>query len=140
MTDRSADRLAIIEAISKYAFGYDEADFSLLEDVFTEGAISGGKITGTEISWGPMSGRSEVLSGLKSMREGQSIQPRHCVTNALFSELSDDRARLRCYLTLMASEHAKAGIATCGRLDVEAAREDGNWKLSRLDVTLDAPF
>lgn len=140
MVQSEADRLQVIEAVTKYAWGYDEKDFGLLAEAMAANATSGGKITGTDVSWGPMNGRDEVVSGLRAMRNGQTIQPRHCLGNFLFSKQSDSSASLRCYLTLLASEGGRAGVATAGYFDIDAVKEANIWRISRLDVTLDAPF
>ena len=133
-------RLQVIEALTKYAWGYDQKDFGLLAEAISVNATSGGKITGTDVGWGPMKGREEIVAGLRDMRNGQTTQPRHCLSNFLFSQQSDSTASLRCYLTLLASEGGRAGVATAGYFDVDAVREADTWRISRLDVTLDASF
>lgn len=134
------DRQLIVDAVSRYAWGYDQHDIPLLAEAFSAEATSGGKITGTDMSWGPMVGKDAIVSGLGSMRQSATIQPRHCVTNILFSEQTAGTARLRAYLTLMASENGAARVATCGYLDIDAVKEGDQWRLSRLDVVLDTPF
>lgn len=132
------DRQLVIDALNKYALGYDQADFVLLADAFAKNAVSGGKITNTEMHWGPMVGRDQIVSGLQDMRMAPH-QPRHCITNIYFTSQTDQRAVLSAYLTLMGSDSASR-VLSVGRLDVEAAKEEGVWRISKLDVTLDAPF
>jgi hypothetical protein len=140
MTQSLTDRQLIIDAVSKYAWGYDQNDMVLLADTFSVDATSGGKITGTDFSWGPMVGKEAIVSGLGGMRATATIQPRHCITNILFQTLSANSARLRAYLMLMASENGAARVATCGTLEIDAVKDGDQWRVSRLDVTLDAPF
>ncbi|WP_024927436.1 MULTISPECIES: nuclear transport factor 2 family protein [unclassified Mesorhizobium] len=140
MVQSETDRQQVIEAVTKYAWGYDQKDFGLLGEAMAINATSGGKITGTDVTWGPMKSRDEVVSGLQAMRNGQTMQPRHCLGNFLFSRQSDSSASLRCYLTLLASEGGRAGVATTGYFDIDAVKEGNVWRISRLDVTLDAPF
>ncbi len=140
MPQSLTDRQLIVDAVSRYAWGYDQNDMALMGEAFSDAATSGGKITGTEFSWGPMVGKEAIVSGLGGMRATATIQPRHCVTNILFLAQTDTTARLQAYLTLMASENGVARVATCGTLDIDAIKEGDKWRVSRLDVTLDAPF
>jgi hypothetical protein len=140
MPQSLTDGQLIVDAVSKYAWGYDQNDMALLAEAFSVGAISGGKISGTDFSWGPMVGKEAIVSGLGGMRATATIQPRHCVTNILFLAQTDTTARLQAYLTLMATENGATRVATCGTLDIDAVKEGDEWRVSRLDVTLDAPF
>ena len=140
MTQSAIDRQMIIDAVGKYAFGFDQSNFGLMADAFAKEATSGGKISGTDMAWGPMIGREAIASGLEGMRKSQSFQPRHSLSSFVFAEQSATQAKLTCYLSLLTSQGGKAGLATCGWLDIEAVKEKDVWRLSRLDVTLDAPF
>jgi len=140
MSNSFEARVLIIEALNRYALGYDQGDFELLRQAFSSDAVSGGRVVGTYISWGPMVGREQIVQGLREMRLGQSIQPRHCIGNVLFSSIQADRASLTCYLQLVAAAQGSAALATVGVLEVNAKVEDGNWYISHLDVNLDAPF
>jgi len=126
-------------ALQQYAWGYDHADFDLLADAFCADAVSGGKITGTDISWGPMRGRDEIVAGMRAMRAGQA-QIRHCLSNMMPGELGQNSADLLCYLTLLHTREGKTGLASSGTIAVEARKYAGRWRLARLDVTLDAAF
>lgn len=138
MTLSQEDRQQIVDAVNKYALGYDEADFVLLADAFCKDATSGGKISNTDAHWGPMIGRDQIVSGLKDMRMAPH-QPRHCITNVLFRSNTQGEAVLSAYLTLMGSD-GQARVLSVGRLDIVAKQEDTVWRIHKLDVTLDAPF
>ena len=141
MTHNAADRQLIMETTAKYAFGYDEADFALLADSFTENATSGGKVTGTDIAWGPMNGRAEIVSVLESIRQSQTDQRRHCMSNFLFTEQTETTAKFRCFLNLIAAENGASRSVSGGWYDVDAVKEaDGVWRMSRMDGVLDSPF
>jgi hypothetical protein len=49
---RAEDRWLISDTLSKYVWGYDEGDFALLGDAFTEDAVACGKVANTDIGWG----------------------------------------------------------------------------------------
>ena len=52
----ATDRKKMIDAISRYAWGFDTADCELLAQAFTEDATSSVKVKGADIAWGPMRG------------------------------------------------------------------------------------
>lgn len=141
MSHNAADRQLIMEVTARYASGYDDADFDMLADSFTEDATTGGKVTGTDIAWGPMKGREEIVSVLKSIRETQTDQRRHCMCNFIFTEQTETTAKFRCFLNLIAAENGVSRSVSGGWYDIEAAKGgDGVWRMSRMDGTLDAPF
>lgn len=140
MSYNVADRQMIEEALSKYTWGYDENDFAMLADSFTENATSGGKVSGTDVTWGPMKGRDEIASVLQGIRQGQSDQRRHCVSNFLYLSQTDSTATFRCYLNLIAAEDGKPKLITGGWYEIDAVKEGETWRMSRLDGVLDAPF
>src|SRR5579863_7444391 len=111
---RAEDRWLISDALSKYAWGYDERDFDLLGDAFTEDAIAGGKVADTDIGWGPMQGRKQIVDVLSSIRARQTDQRRHTVSTLLFDELTDTMARVRCFLCLVAAEKGVPRIVSGG--------------------------
>jgi hypothetical protein len=49
---RAEDRWLISDTLSKYVWGYDEGDFTLLGDAFTEDAVACGKVASTDTGWG----------------------------------------------------------------------------------------
>ncbi|MNV95912.1 hypothetical protein D3C71_1908560 [compost metagenome] len=68
------------------------------------------------------------------------VQPRHCISNPLFTHQSENVASLRCYLTLMATNNGTAGVSSVGTINVKVKKEGSIWRISELDVILDAPF
>lgn len=141
MSQNAIDRQNIIQALTKYAWGFDENDFSLLASVFAEEAASGGKVSDTNISWGPMRGRDEIVGGLQGMRNNQTDRRRHCLTNFHFVSQSEAAANVRCYMTLLSADGGKVNPVTMGVFDVDLAKgTENSWLITRLDVSLDAPF
>ena len=140
MTHDLADRQLIIEALSKYTWGYDEGDFKMLADSFTENATSGGRVSGTDMKWGPMRGRAEIVSVLEGIRKTQTDQRRHCVSNFIFISQTETKASYRCYLNLVAAENGQPKLVTGGWYEIDAVKEGDTWRMSRLDGVLDAPF
>ena len=140
MTDNAADRQLIQDAISRYAWGYDTADFALLGSSFTEDATSGGVVTGTDIRWGPMRGRAEIVSVLESIRTAQTGQRRHNIGCFLFDKQTATAATVRCYLCLLSTDQGISRLVTGGTYSVDLVKQGDLWRMSRLDAVLDAPF
>lgn len=133
------DKLAIMERLNRYGWGYDANDRAMLRDCFTSDATFAIHLAGTD-GWGPYRGRDLIVDWMFAAREMQSDQRRHCVTNFLFDELTDSRAAVRCFLTVTAAERGKVRLVTTGTYQIEAARERESWRIRKLDVFLDAPY
>ncbi len=140
MTVTAACKQAMKEAVSKYAWGYDNGDFDMLGSVFAKDATSGGTVTGTDIRWGPMAGRDEIVSVLKSIRDSQTDQRRHNVFNWIFTDVGGDRASLKCNLALASTEGGQTRLMTGGYYEVDFIRTGEGWLITRLDGVLDSPF
>jgi SnoaL-like protein len=138
-TQSTADRLAIIETLSSYAWGYDSRDLRMLGDSFSKDASFTIHLAGTE-GWGPYTGRSTIVDWLASVMKTQTDQRRHCLSNLRFEELGDSRAVVVSFLTLTAAEHGKARLVTTGWYRDELINEDGVWRVSKKDLHLDAAF
>ncbi len=98
-TSPEFNRLAIMERVSRYGWGYDANDAGMLRDCFTSDASFSMYLAGTD-GWGPYRGRDLIVEWMFNVRKTQSDQRRHCVTNFLFDELTDASALVRCFLTV----------------------------------------
>ena len=135
----TADRLAIIETLSSYAWGYDSRDLRMLGDSFTKDASFTIQLAGTD-GWGPYKGRAAIVDWLSSVMKTQTDQRRHCLSNLRFEELAESRAVVVSFLTLTAAEHGMARLVTTGWYRDELTREDGAWRISKKELHLDAGF
>lgn len=140
MTQDAADRQAMIEVLARYAWGYDMADFAMLADTFTEDATSGGVVTGTDIAWGPMKGRAEIVSVLEGIRQGQTDQRRHNVSNIFFTARTETTASMTANLSLASTEGGETRLLSAGYYTMDFVKQGETWRMSRLDGVLDAPF
>lgn len=134
------DRHLMMEALARYAWGYDTADFELLGEVFTEDAVSGGVVTGTDIAWGPMHGRTDIVSTLADIRRQQAEQRRHNIGSFLFEAQTQTSATARCYLTLVSTRNGASRLVTGGTYSADFTKQSDIWRISRLEAVLDAPF
>jgi hypothetical protein len=135
------DRALILDAIAKYGWGYDEGEFEMLGDAFTEDAVTGGVVTGTALGWGPLTGRSQIVDALAKIRGGQTDQRRHTIHTCRFEDQTPTTAKLCTYVVVLASKNGETRVATAGRYSIDAVKEaDGVWRMSRLEAVLDSAF
>lgn len=137
---RAEDRWLISDTMSKYVWGYDEGDFTLLGDAFTEDAVASGKVANTDIGWGPTNGRKEIVEVLASIRATQSDQRRHTISNILFDELTETTAKVRCALVLVATEKGMPRLVSGGWYRYKLSKQGDTWRIKEQDALLDSPF
>jgi hypothetical protein len=138
---QALDRSLILDTLSSYAWGYDEGNFDMLADTFTADGSTGGKVAGTDIGWGPMVGREEIVAILSSIRASQTEQRRHTVHTPRFEVLTDNTATVACYTVIFGSSSGTTRIVTSGWYRADLVKEsDGVWRMRHLDALLDSPF
>jgi hypothetical protein len=135
------DRALILDAVAKYGWGYDEGQFEMLADAFTEDAVTGGVVTGTDIGWGPVTGRVQIVDTLSTIRRAQSDQRRHTIHTFRFEDQTPTTAKLCTYIVVLASKDGETRVATAGRYSIDAVKDvDDVWRMSRLEAVLDSAF
>jgi hypothetical protein len=127
---RAADKVEIIELLSRYHQAIDANDWEALPSIFTADAEC--HYLRQEETFG-IAGSN--LVGLAAIREFlvdalTPVDTMHSMTNHVFTMLEEDRALTRSYLT------AKGG--TLGIYDVDHVRTADGWRIRRL--TLDEHF
>jgi uncharacterized protein (TIGR02246 family) len=134
-----ADRDAIAELLSDYAWAMDAGDFEALNDVFTEDASFVIHIAGAE-SVGPISPRQEIVDFIGSTIQGQQDQRRHVVSNQRYEREGDDDAVVTTTLTLNVIADGKLTVQATGVYRAEVVRQDGGWRIRDFTISLDLPF
>ena len=137
--DHTAARLDIMELLHRYSWGYDTRDVEMLGSTFTTDGSCTVHLKGTP-GWGPYVGRDVIVEWQASFMKIQSDQRRHSMTNILFDELTPSHARVRCFLVLTAAENGLVRLVTTGVYRIETGKEDGCWRIRKLDLFLDASF
>ena len=141
MSDKALDRQLILEALSRYTWGFDEGDFALLADAFTTDATTGGKVAHTDIAWGPVQGRQQIVDVLEGIRKTQTDQRRHCTSTFRFHGQTETEADFSCYVHLIGTENKVPRVVSAGWYRAQVVKEtDGAWRMRNLDALLDAPF
>ncbi|WP_176079864.1 nuclear transport factor 2 family protein [Paraburkholderia tropica] len=139
--DNTSARMKILDTLSRYAWGYDEADSRLLMSVFCEDATTAGKIANSGNGWGPFNGRDAIVETLLSMRSGQHDVRRHTFHTFRFEQIDQKNIEAFFYASIFVTKDAKTRIATTGKYHALMQNEnDGQWRIFSLDVELDASF
>jgi len=137
---RAEARWLVSDALSKYVWGYDEGDFELLGDAFTEDAVAWGRVAQSEQGWGPLTGRAEIVRVLSGIRASQTDQRRHAISNILFDDLTDTTARVRCTLVLVATQDGVPRLVSGGWYRCLVVRDGDTWRIREQEALLDSPF
>lgn len=137
----ATDRLAMQDTLSRYAWGYDEGDFDMVADSFTEDATTGGTVANSDASWGPTAGNREIADMLQGIRQQQTDQRRHTMHTFRFENQTDTSADLYSYVVIISTENAVTNALTAGWYHASMVKEsDGQWRMADLTAQLDGPF
>jgi hypothetical protein len=133
------DQLAIMERMSRYAWGYDSTDVEMLRDSFTSDASFSMHLEGAS-EWGPYRGRDLIVEWMAGVKKTQTDQRRHCISNFVFDEITSTQARIRCFLLVTAAENNHVRFVTTGWYRLELSKQVTNWRIRKLELYLDAPY
>ena len=125
MTDTIADKLEIIDLMSRYCYAVDFGDLPSLKEVFTDDveALYVLEPLGLGLDDVPLSGVDAVIAWLDSVLPGLGQHaPRHAMTNHLV-ELDGDVARSRSYLA------AGNGLYTVGHVRTPHGWRAKTWEM-----------
>lgn len=137
----AADRLAMQDTLSRYAWGYDEGDFDMLASSFTLNGTTSGKVAHSDASWGPTSGNRQIADMLESIRRQQTDQRRHTIHTFRFENQAATSADLYSYVVIISTENGVTKTLTAGWYHASMVKEaDGKWRMADLTALLDSPF
>ncbi len=136
----AADRLEILNVLSRYAWSYDERQLDSLGSVFTEDAVWWGSVKG-DFEIAPIETRGGIVDWLRGHMDSQSDQRRHNIINVVVTEQTSDTARVLSYLLLTSATDDGVKVVTTGVYDTELVKDDsGVWRISRFFGGFDFPF
>ncbi|MCK9250392.1 MAG: nuclear transport factor 2 family protein [Solirubrobacteraceae bacterium] len=135
-----ADRQAILDLLSDYAWANDTADVPLLGELFATDATMRITIAGVDEPFGPYVGRDAIVEWMGGAWKAQTDQRRHVITNHRFENEQDDRADVRAYLSLHVTDGGKLQVTSAGVYRTTVVRDGDRWRIAALDLALDAPF
>lgn len=133
------DRLAVHDIVARYFAALDiERDLEAVLDCFTPDGILDYSDLGVAVFRGP-----EEMRGFFTAVLANSLWQIHLITNFHVKSATKDAAKAGCYLIGKAHHRGGNPIEITGGCDVECARVDGEWKISRIRefpvVPLDGP-
>jgi len=137
MTSSSA-RHEIENALHRYAIGYDDGNFSLVENSFTADAVLSMRIAGGELI-GPFEGIEQIMKLMRDSAHSQDDQRRHVTTNVII-DANDDSATSVSYLTIFSARGGSLTALSTGKYEDELVRTADGWKLSKRHIALDLPY
>lgn len=134
------DRLLVAEVIASYSLHYDEGELDPFEDLFDEEAELDIYPPPAFINV-PVRGRRAIGEAMRARYATvtQTATRRHLISNIVFDELTADRARTRCFLTVLSVPHS-GGIQLHGSgvYHDEFVKRDGRWRFAARRLKLDA--
>ena len=139
MAKEMADRQAIADLFSEYAWALDAADWDLLRQVFHEDASLTLELTGAD-TVGPIAPGAEVVDFISSTSEGQDDQRRHVVTNLRYESEGEEDAVVTATLTLLVTADGELSVQSTGVFRTEVVLEAGRWQFREFRLALDRPF
>ncbi|MEW1819209.1 nuclear transport factor 2 family protein [Arthrobacter sp. NPDC080031] len=116
----------VAEVCIRYAWGLDQADFSLLATAFTDNAVA------EMVPFGPMSGRREIVGRLKDLRNGQPYM-QHAASDFVVN-VRGDRATMQIHriVPFMPTMETLDAPIFGARYEGRLRLEDGVWKFEWL--------
>ncbi len=131
----SAERLAIMNALSSYAWGNDTRDLALLADCFTEDAICSGYVE-EQLCWGPIAGRDNIVRELSARVPAEGIR-RHHIGSIRFVKVEDGEAHVVSYMVVTHAQDGKATLETTGWYKDTLIGEGDSWRFKEKEWHID---
>jgi hypothetical protein len=135
-----ADRLAILDALARYAWTYDERQIVALGNTFTEDAVWEGSVAG-DFRIEPLRGRETISTWLQEHMANQSDQRRHNMTNHTFVAQDKGSAEVISYLLLTSASAGSVQVVTTGFYRTNLVKAStGEWLIQHMFGGFDTPF
>jgi 3-phenylpropionate/cinnamic acid dioxygenase small subunit len=139
MAKEMADRQAIADLFSEYAWALDAKDWDLLRQVFHEDASLTIELTGAD-TVGPIAPGAAVVDLISTTSEGQDDQRRHVVTNLRYESEGEEDAVVTATLTLLVTADGELSVQSTGVIRTEVMLEAGRWQFREFRLVLDRPL
>jgi septum formation inhibitor-activating ATPase MinD len=134
-TNEAADKLAVIDALYRFAAGIDLRDKSLLSSALAENAVSDFRPAAAKagFEYPVIEGRDIIVAALTASLA--NLDTTHSVTNPRVA-IDGDTARLDALVEaqhVSQDDHTRSYLMK-NRYDVELAREGDSWVITRNTV------
>jgi 3-phenylpropionate/cinnamic acid dioxygenase small subunit len=133
------DSTEITTLLATYGWAHDERLFDELAGCFTEDATYLMEIANGQ-TFGPRQGSAEIVAQIREFKSKQSDQRRHVISGFMFLESTEDWAKVRSYVTVLATAGGATAVVTAGWYLDEVRRTPGGWRISAKTLHLDSAF
>jgi hypothetical protein len=134
-----ADAQDALNALSRWALGYDSRDVELMDDAFAAETRFVLRPPGGATPL-VFEGHAAVMKLFTDSLASQTDRRRHVLTNQYVERVSRKRMRVTSYLVLIVIENGALRVQTTGVYrDVVVRERDGVWRIRERDLTLDLP-
>jgi hypothetical protein len=134
------DRVAILDALARYSWAYDERQIAALAYGFTHDAVWEGSVAG-EFQIEALRGREAISSWLQEHMANQTDQRRHNMTNHTFVTQTARSAEVISYLLLTSASGGEVKVVTTGFYRTTLDKDEaGQWFISHMFAGFDTPF
>ncbi len=134
----ASSRDKIENTLNRWALGYDDNDWALVADCFTDDAVFSMRIAEGEII-GPFEGREAIVAMMREASHSQEDQRRHVTSNLIIEE-HGDKATSVAYLTLFSARNGTLTPLSTGKYQDELVHTNAGWKLAKRHIALDLPY
>jgi SnoaL-like domain len=124
---KTADRVEIIEVLSRYCHLIDARNWDALAEVFTDDAVCSytRELDGVRESFPPVQGIEGIRTWLESSL--RPVETMHYMLNHVFESMEDDRAQTTSYLLVR-------GTQTGGVYEGDHVRTREGWRVAALSL------
>ncbi|MGI9414012.1 MAG: nuclear transport factor 2 family protein [Hyphomicrobiales bacterium] len=133
------EKLKIHELLGRAAYAFDERDIEMLERCFAPEATMLVTIVDGQ-TFGPFDGREAIMGLMKATLDSQTDMRRHTISNFIFEEEGDDRARVLSTVVVTSAENGEIKLVTSGVYDDVVTRTDDGWQIADRKLKLELGF
>jgi len=135
----ATQKLKIHELLGRAAYAFDERDIVMLQECFSPEATMVVKIADGQ-TFGPFDGREAIMALMTATLDSQTDMRRHTISNFIFEEEGNDRARILSTVVVTSAENGEIKLVTSGVYDDVVTRADGRWQIADRKLKLELGF
>jgi len=124
-----ADLLAIQQLLARYCWNHDSQNPEGVAACFTKDATFLG-----------VTGRDKIAERMGKGYKSLTARRRHVLTNFIMLEDGETEAVVQSYITLYLIKGEELELHLIGVYRDHVQIEDGEWKISHRDATMDVPY
>jgi len=135
----ATQKLKIHELLGRAAYAFDERNIEALQQCFSPEATMLVNIADGQ-SFGPFNGREAIMGLMTATLDAQTDMRRHIISNFIFEEEGDDRARVLSTVVVTSAENGQIKLVTSGAYDDIVTRADDAWQIVERKLKLELGF